>query len=198
MYKKRTYNKRRTYKKGSLKKYIKNVVQSEVETKKALINYTAEAIPTSGYNIELMTLGQGSASNQRIGDIVKLTSQHMRLVVKKNSSATNTIIRMLMVIPYDPSSTTFPLSNYSQAVDQDLYTVLYDTFITLTNDQPDKVIKIGKKYNRGKKSGINIHYDPSGLVNPPKKNNIQLHIISNEATNTPTFDGYIYSYYKDA
>lgn len=149
---------------------------------------------TSTSPILLFNPGQGTTDSDRVGDSIKITSIHARFQAEQNASATNTFMRVMLVIDQSPNGVQFAITDLLQSNSTDAFRnvdygsrfiVLMDKRFTLqSNSNTTKVWQ----YNKDKCS---YHMEFKGVVGTIvdiTKCAINLVAISSEATNTPLLD----------
>lgn len=171
---------------------LKGIINSEL---KRFTNNNSITPSTTGTIAHLSSIAQGSDVDGRDGNslLAKYISfNHQSLI---NASAVATVIRVIVFIDTEstggspptaaqllqsPNNTTSMLnSDYTQR-----FTVIFDDCIDLSIN--GNRIQNMKHYN-----SLNFHIKYTGTSGTNyDKNNIFLYHVSNEATNTPTFDYY--------
>jgi len=160
------YKKKRSAKVGkSVKKYVKRVLDSQVEDK--YIDSTINAL-TPSYTPTVGQLGlpfQGTGEDDRIGDKIKPTS----IVIEGNIQGPNTHVFRLVVFKWKPYSTPVAGDIFTSAFlstfnavnapyeykSRDMYQILYDKKFDISASGPN--IKSFRKVIRSKKlSPINF------------------------------------------
>jgi len=160
------YKKKRSAKVGkSVKKYVKRVLDSQVEDK--YIDSTITAL-TPSYTPTVGQLGlpfQGTGEDDRIGDKIKPTS----IVIEGNIQGPNTHVFRLVVFKWKPYSTPVAGDIFTSAFlgtfnavnapyeykSRDMYQILYDKKFDISASGPN--IKSFRKVIRSKKlSPINF------------------------------------------
>lgn len=150
----------------------------------------------------LNAIGQSDAVNGREGNKIRCKSIQMNFTVKKHASATNTVVRLLLLMSKDkdtaPTVTTIiDTVTGSERCLNPRADVGRKDFVTLKDwtcvFQANQEIKRLKYYKR---CSIPITWT-SSTSTAFKENALYLVALSNEATNTPTINGYSRLRYVD-
>lgn len=184
-----------------IRSLVKQELKRAIEPKRYSFTNTANTIgsPANGpYSNKIFAnIAQGVNSNQRVGHVLNASGFYAQYTFKHAGVGPVTqVLRVVLVAPYDDASSlaTDNLSTVS-VIDPDRYQVLYDRMFTLTQDtdSQNKRIIIKRKFKRM------VRYD-SAATAAPVKGNLQLYIVSEEATavNKPTINGHWIIHYRDA
>lgn len=203
-YRKRRYYKRRPYtfrkRRFNFAKSVKRIVQKQAETKFGLTTYSDETIDGTGatpVSTHLTAIGQGDNQNNREGNRITLTGIHGRIHFQRDASASSNSTTIRAVL-YHPKADAAELSttDITDSIDMDKYTVLMDRLIIIPDDRDAAYMDIRRKFNFGKRSGINVQYSGSSGANI-SKNALYLYMVSDETTYPPFGNGIIRTYFKD-
>ncbi len=157
---------------------------------------TAATIPDATGTIQQLTnINQGDTTNTRDGAQVKLTSIFIRGNIKQNASATQTVVRLMLVLDKQTNQTIYTLADLLQDVtasdsvlsvnnldNKHRFIVLWDRSFSLS-DSGRQVIafKFHKKLN------LKIRYDNTGNgIADLTSYSLSLVRLSDEATNVPS------------
>lgn len=153
------------------------------------------AIDNSANQItNLSNIAEGDTFATRSGRKIVATNLSIRALLSKHGSATLTAVRVIVLL--DKAALGLDASNYLNATTDvtsfrsvganvGRYKVLYDRLHLLDANRLFKEIKLNVNW----KEGLPIHYVDSTAADPIK-NSLQLMYLSNEATNTPTLEGW--------
>lgn len=209
-YQRRVYaGKRRTYRKfGKKRRYRKpdnfdiarqawkGVMQIKrminVEYKHHVVDDTGTAVTNNGANFDdLCVIPQGDGETNRDGVSIKPINFVMRYLMTQHASATNTLIRLVILRMKTENDTAptfadiFPATPLLKPKIQDKRfnsKILYDKYFTLCDT--GQAIRAG---TISLKLFGHINYDASDTTGDDKEaGGLYLLAISNEATNTPT------------
>lgn len=186
----------------AVRTFVQRKIQRNIETKFRLATYSGSNIPDSAstpINTLLNAVGQGDTQNARNGNQIFATGFYGKFVLAAGDS-TN-IVRVVMYIPKDSQYTFYSSPpGITSLIDQDKFTVLYDRYISLDTYNPQKVLTIARKWNRGSRRGIQCQYSGTGSTeSDPSKNPIYIYFVSDSsAVAHPTVTGNFRLYFKDA
>lgn len=198
----RKFYKKKSKKKNGLKKLIKNMINKNTETK-TVVNTTLGNVPlsTQGVNYPMMEVAQGVDQNQRIGNLIKVTSFRLKGILTGGTS--NAISRIIIYIPSNPNTMLPVTTTVYDPIDQDAFTILSDRLVT-TNANGQTLVPYNKVslFNRGQRNGLNVRFDGaqgSDLV----RNSLVVYFVSsvphaNPIAQKTSFIGYARYYFKDA
>ena len=144
------------------------------------------------------TLSQGDTDQTRDGNTVRWKSYYLKYFITQHASATQTQVRVMVLIDLKPagavpavsdiffdSSATDILVSQRNPVNSDRFLILYDRLHMMSS--------AGKNFDQGKfykKMSFKVKYSgTAGTVADLFDKNLISLVISNEATNTPTFTG---------
>ncbi len=171
----------------STARYLKGIVNAE---KKHSIISDSSGIDTSGTVTLLSSFAQGDDISARSGNSVKLRSIFTRFSVSQHASATETVVRIIMVQDKQQVTDAAPIvANVLNTVDVlsglalgllGRFKVLYDRSLTLSSaGRTAYAFKVFKHMNH--------HLRWNGSANTDvQKGHIYMILLSDEATNTPT------------
>jgi len=203
-YRRRRYRKKRggndyistAMKALSLAKYLKTLVN--VERKYVDVQGTT-SIGTTWSAILLNGVAEGDGENARDGNTIKAMSNLNRLQLKINGSATYSRVRV-MLVRYKPShGSTSPVvaqlfqdtADILSPLNKDYigdYKIYFDKIYTMSVNNDSANIQLNKFMK-----GLKFHTRYSGTSNASTSlsmNSLWLCLVSDEATNTPTYDLY--------
>lgn len=173
-------------------KRLKNMVNAEFKSVTAINNAT-HTPSTTPSRLLLNPLGRGDDIDQRHGRVVRARSVEIDGHVTINSSATNTRLRVVLLLDTHPDGVTptYPeVFNHATSVvavrnldNRRRFIILRDFLVQLNNSTRDMSrIKLYKQ--------LNFHqiFDDSnaGDITDIKHNALYLFLISDEATNAPS------------
>lgn len=169
--------------------YLKTLVN--VEKHSHDINGSGNVDNSTGQIILLNGVAIGDDNSTRTGSSILAKSFNTNLKLTFNNSASNTAIRLVIVMDTQSNGST-PIwtdvftgggttANYVHD-DSVRFKVLYDSIVQLSSSRPE----ISKRIYR--KLGMHIYYDGVGSTAATiVKNALWLFMFSDEATNTPAF-----------
>ncbi len=170
-----------------------------VEFKNHDVDHSATAIADGVGNIvQLTNIPQGDTTITRDGSNCKITSVYINLLLRINASATNTNVRVSLVHDKQTNQAIYATADLLSNVNnvnsivsplnldnQYRFHILYNKVFKITDSgQQTAVVKIYKKMQ------MKLRFDgntPS--IADLRSGSLSLLLISNEATNTPTFTG---------
>lgn len=182
----------------TLKKYIKNTIEKQLETKTVITNY-ANTIPDSGrtpLSNSIAGVAQGLTQSTRVGNSIRVTSMKCEWFFT-GADSTNSI-RVIIYIPKDPTAALSGLA-FNQAPDLDQFTILRDFFIC-TGGTGGNCKRLQKwiRFNRGMRSGLHMQYSGAASTDITK-NKLMIYMVSDSsAVSDPSVNGYVRVFYKDA
>lgn len=179
---------------------VQQRISSNLETKQRSISWDEVAVDAAGgapINWALTDIDQGDSQADRTGNQVWVTGYFARLAFAVGD--TTNLIRVVVYIPKDSDDSLSSGTDIHTNIDLDKFTVLYDKLVALNaNGDAVKVIQFKKKFNRGRRRGVNARYF-SGTGTDIAKNAIKLYVVSDSlAAPDPTISGGMRVYYKDA
>jgi len=203
-YRRRYYPKKKSYSLGSALSTAGKALTVAYGVKKLLnverkiLDNTINVAPsTSGLVINLTNCSQGDDYNNRQGDSILAKSIDLRYSVQMNASASFTTARCMLVRDNwqqgtDPTfsellenpTNTRSFLNHDQ---NGRFTILMDQKIVLLQSTEKSAFVSDKHFN------LNHHIKFTGTDNLDASNSaghLYLMVMSNEATNTPTFYGF--------
>jgi hypothetical protein len=165
-----------------------------IETKVINQSATSTAVNTTGIIPCLSQVAQGLDYTNRVGDSVKIQRLVFRARLYVNAVATTSIMRVLLVRDLDGYGTApttaavletvaasgAPLSQYNY-LNSDRFSVLYDTFVTLSTQNPSEVIAVDMPHE-----GHIKYLGTTAGATSDGKGSIYMVTVSDEASNTPT------------
>lgn len=173
-------------------KKLKNMVNAEFKSVTAIDN-TTHTPTTTPSRLLLNPLGRGDDINQRHGRVVRARSIEIDGHVTINSAATNTRLRVVLLLDTHPDGATPAYSDVFQHassvvairnLDNRRRFVILRDFLIQLNDSTRDMSRV-KLYRR-----LNFHqiFDDSnaGDITDIKHNALYLFLISDEATNSPS------------
>lgn len=180
-------------------KYLSGLVNSE----KFKLDTTVSVNPdnSSGSVIHLTGAASGDTDSSRTGNSIFVRSLYCRFRIDKHASATNTNVRILLVVNKQQVADTAPaITDVLESVDTTAplnnatvgrFSILWDrTFNVNSVSQPT--------YNTQLYKPMKLHCRYNGTAGTDiQKNGIYLLIFSNEATNTPAVNGLFRVSYHD-
>lgn len=174
-------------------KVVKKYVNVEYKNKDVSIGATPD---TSGVTELMSGLSMGDGEDQRDGDQIKLTSIRIKGAVAINSSANNSIARMMLICDRHCNGVLPGVTDILQSAtyydfpnrdNKRRFWIMWDKSWNLTTDGREIV---PFEYYRAFKKGLKVRYTgTAGTITGAKENNLFLLYISSEATNTPSIDG---------
>lgn len=213
-YRRRTYRRRRTawYNKKYSVAQLASKAMKGVRYLSGLVNsekfkhdqITAGSFNNNGNVIHLTNIGQGDDDGQRTGNSIFVRGVSIRGTLSKNSSSTDSRVRLMLVIDKQQVGDTNPavsdildstgtsLSVYSFLNDTTVgrFTILKSRMYALTEDTP--TINVNWHFN------LRHHVRYNGpLASDVQRGGIYLVGISNEATNAVSFARAIRVSYHD-
>lgn len=161
------------------------------------------SVTTTAQTILLFAPIQGTTDSTRVGDSVKITNIQARFQAQINPSATNTFLRVMLVIDHSPNGAQFSITDLLASSSTDSFrnvdygnrfTVLMDKRMVLTSvNNPIEVFDYYKD-----KLQYHIEFGSnSGTITSLHKGAINLVVVSSEATNAPALDHKIRFRYID-
>lgn len=170
-----------------------------LNTETKAINNSGSVTPsdTTGSVLHMTAIAEGTASNQRSGRFIRSRYITSRLHLKMHSSATQTLVRVVIIKSSDenaPSTSSFFTSQSALStinlLYSDRYQILYDNLVNLDTYNPTAVLNIF----RSPRHKIKFN----GTASTDYENGqMWMIMISNEATNTPTVSYYNRFSYND-
>lgn len=161
---------------------------------------------TAGSILYLSNMAQGDTEITRNGNSILPKGLTVRFHCQRNTSATQTALRLLCVVDRECDSTEPTLTEVLAVADiqsfrnRDMkgrFGVLYDKTIILDSQRPDRLLSFHKDFNQPqkipnpKRKWFHIYYDgATAAITDMRKNNIFLFALSDEETNTPTVTVY--------
>lgn len=161
-----------------------------VEYKKFDTNISA-AISTAGVTYNLVNMAQGDTDNLRNGNSIKLTSLQYKLLLRQNTSAISTSLRIVIVKDNQQVADTAPGFNaVFESTDPTIsflnnetvgrFSIVHDRTHLLSNG--DNFIRMEKWF---KTLNSHVRYNGSAATDL-QKGCYYLMLISDESTNTPS------------
>lgn len=172
---------------------LKNLVNAEAKFLDTSINVS---VSSSGTVQPLSLIGQGTTDITRVGNSILCKDITAKYIVSQNASATNTSVRWVLFLDKQNANGTAPTMTdllQSAGVTQpmnrdnaDRFVILRTGIIDLSiNGTRQRHIQIYKDLSR-----LHIKYDGTDATQASAaEHQLYLGLISNEATNTPTFGG---------
>lgn len=160
------------------------------------LDTTVSATPTSGTPLvysAFTSCQQGDTNSTRNGNSVKFTSIYMRGVLTLNAAATSTRVRAVWVIDKNPEGAgmswtdLYTTAQINALIAPDVapgrFRILSDRVYTVNTNKPEIQINqlISKRPFHTKYNGN------AGTVADVTRDNLNLLLVSDEATNSPTF-----------
>lgn len=180
-----------------VKKIVNQSMQSDKETYHKEFAWNQVSIQDSArtpLTVGLNEIASGSGPTQRNGNQLRVTGIYSKFALQ-HYDATN-LIRVMLVIPKDPSITTLTGIGLFSNLDIDQYTVLYDHLYNISQHS-NKVVTIKRKFNKGRFRGIETQYFGSGATDFAK-NRMLLYMVSDStAIGDPTVTGTLRLFYHD-
>lgn len=197
---------RRKYRRGGLKKMVKRVIDSRLETKYVDLDIGGTA-STSGIHFvnfnSPTAITQGTGNNQRIGNRIKLLG--FRYQIEANAGDNFNVCRLMFLHRFSGASlgaNPVAITALLGPVNTDAFRVLRDYLTELryvpVNGAVDASVPQSKFYKGYIKFPKIIEYTP-GASDPTRGGmvGLQFHSDSTLAPN-PGIGGYVRLYYKDA
>lgn len=141
---------------------------------------------------QLTNIAQGDTDTTRDGNSIKLASIYIQGFATINALATNTIIRLLLVLDKQTNQAIYTAGDLllSDSVTSPnnidngrRFKILWEHRMILSQDRPMAQFKLYKKLN------MHIRYDSTGTnIQQLTQNSLSLARISNEGTNVPSMD----------
>lgn len=181
----------------SLKKTIKNVVNSMSETKTIVSNYASTSIQDQArapINTDILSCATGDTQSTRTGNAITVTGLYGDFFF--NAADVTNSIRVLLYVPHNPTDDM--AIQFNQAPDLDRFTVLRDMLVTVSTQGPAVVRrKIKVSFKKGNRKGLTCRWHDTTATGF-SKNPIRLYMVSDStAVTDPSVSGYIRAYYKD-
>ena len=190
---------RRTRRKGGLKKLIKKMIAKAVETK--TYGYTLDtAISTTGVNYDISSNTQGIDQNDRIGNVYTLTSFRYKACYFHNQASVDNsqLVRVVLYLPKNVDDLISTGTAVTDAIDQDRYNILSDRLVPFSrNGQPARLFHLFKPFNRGMRKGMHIRFSGPAATDF-EQNRLMLYMVSTSGADTPSVKGWWRAYFKDA
>lgn len=178
-------------------KYLKGLVNSELFSLDATSTGTVSNI---GSMTHITAIAQGDGVNGRTGNSILAKSVYIKMQLTKDSAATNTRVRLVLVRDnqqisdtapsianiYGSASTIAPIQSGAFG----RFTILYDKTFNLTADNPQVNTRVFQKLNH------HVRYNGTADTDQ-QKNAIYWIQMSNEATNVPDYERVIRFRYHD-
>lgn len=176
-------------------RYLRNkFLLSKPELKRHYDQYTENTINTTPAIQNLNIIDQGNAVTQRLGNQIKIMAHYFNALFSINASATNTKIRLMIVLDKQVNESTMTIGDLLRDTSADdvlvssmeldnsqRFRILFDQLIVLSQEFPSKSIKYYKKHN------LPIKYDANtSAVADQTSKALYMIVFSNESTNTPT------------
>lgn len=192
------YQRKNYRNKQTLGQKINKQIFNNIETKFRQLIETS-TYNTTGQTYLLNDIEQGDSQTQRDGNRVKARSYYLSLLLTANptlASSTYSLSRVIIYHKKNASSSSIAM-NYKGVVDQDLYTVHYDSgIIGLTGDKPIFKRILKKRFYNNKITGMNIQYfGTTGTAISEKP--IYIYVVNNADGTPPTLDITGKFYFKD-
>lgn len=188
-------------------KQVKRVMLSDSETKHTSYITTASPIGTfaSGNWVsqELTLIAQGSGTNQRVGQEIRVKSLEVRyaMCLPVASALPALLFRVIICYPKRDSDDNPGVApnaiNYNDPVDPDLWTVLYDRKMSISTAGPGtKDIIFNKRF---KGLGRKVDYTGAGSADVSRPR-LFIHFVGDSGTigSQPILDGFTRIWYKDS
>lgn len=177
----------------AMAKYLKTLVNVEIKNHDS--EATATARSTTPTIVNLTSIAQGDTTITRDGSQCKIIEIDLRYFVNQNASATNTQLRVILVVDKQTNQAIYTaddLLDESSAGDAIVspfnldnkrrFTILYDRVHTYSATG-----KTNSYHKYKKKCGYMIRYDAAAAaITSNTENSLSLFFVSSEATNTPT------------
>jgi len=201
-YRRRGYGRRRRYSRKSsswgntawnlAKKAATGVVKYYLNPEYKFLDWTDTTVsPSTTPEVygDPSWLATGTSETARTGNTVKFTSLQMHFSMQKHASATNTLLRLVLVSDISSNGTApawtdvFESASTTAFINKDYgrrFHILYDRTVTLDANYPQKVIKFYKKLQHHVKYIGTTAADAS-----LGQGAIYFMTMSNENTNTP-------------
>lgn len=195
-------------KRVSFNKRVRNVINKTTETKKidwfhnatdagsrGLSSAAAEPVTTTVKTWELTDIAVGDGMS-RDGNELYLRSIGGRFSIENNAAGPACqYIRFVLYRPKNVDSLLTTLT-YKSIIDDDAYDVYFDKLIAVDAEHDCKIVKLGKRFWNKVIPGLKVEY-LTNTTGDIIKNAVCLAIVSNEATNAPTIEGYLRVFFKD-
>lgn len=172
------------------------------ETKVNFVNTWQVTMPITGSTNSIVAIGQGSTSGNRIGLETKAQGVTMRYNIQRNSSATLSLARVILVVDRQQIPDTAPsladvvqdpsyLTSLPSHVEKGRFRILYDRIHCLTGSNDKQQGYINKKLN------FNVNYNGVSAGNY-QKNGIYLMLQSDQSVYVPLISYSLRYDYTDA
>lgn len=174
-----------------------------VEKKKADFENSGTISTTAGNPLNPTNIGQGDTDQTRDGNSILVNGLLLKSTFTKNASATASRVRILIVLDKQQTPDTAP--SYTDIIDPTFtdqilaplnnetvgrYTVLMNRVITLDSNKPKRTMQ---KYFR-----LNHHVRYNGTASSDvQKGGLWVLIVSDEATNAPSYTVQSRTYFYD-
>lgn len=192
----------------SFNKRVRNVINNTTETKKidwfhsasdaatrGSSSDAAETVTTTVKTWELTDIAVGDGMS-RDGNELYLRSIGGRFSVETNAAGGDCqYVRFVLYRPKNVDSLLTTLT-YKSIIDDDAYEVYFDKLVAVDTQRDCKIIKLGKRFWNSVIPGLKIEY-LTNTTGDVIKNAVCLAIVSNEATNGPSIEGFLRVFFKD-
>lgn len=175
---------------------VRDVINDTSETKRKAADITPTSITTTVITHELTDIDQGDGVAQRDGHQIYTRSYAGRFVVQQGASATGCqYVRFVLYTPKNIDSLETTMT-YVDRIDPDDFIIYWDKLVKVDDNNPCKIVKLGKKWWSKKIPGLLTQYSSSTAGDLIRKN-VCLAIVSSTDTNPPTYSGYHTLFFKD-
>lgn len=184
------------------KEYVKKVVAKNIELKHYTQSFSAEAVSTSGFLINLGNMPQGVQDYERIGNKIRCHKIMGRMIAKPSFGDGNNEWRWSLVRQREPVVIgDFP--NFNQPFDYDKFEVIIDEMAVLhaTNDgggtAGDGINGLQMKIDLSCYNKL-TRFDSSSAGDVINGGYFIYMISDSSAINHPGFTGYVTLHFRDA
>lgn len=182
---------------GALAPTLPLLLGLNTETKAINNSSSVTVNDTTGQVLHMTAIAEGTASNQRSGRFIRSRYITSRLHLKMHASATQTLVRVVIIISSDENAPTtssfFTSQNALSTINllySDRYRIIYDNLVNLDTYNPTAALNIFRKPRQRIKF--------NGTASTDYENGqMWMLLLSNEATNTPTVAYYNRFSYND-
>lgn len=189
----KSYTNRKLYQLGRSVQYLKKVIN--VEYKRSLDAGTVNP-STTGDIRQMCDVAQGDSFDARDGNSVKWVHANMKGFVTKHTSATQTTVRIMLLLDKQPNGA---LPTLAQVLDNTYsfeptlrplnvnfgsrFVLLASKMLTVDTNMPRRQFKWFKKISHHTK-----YNGATSAITDVNTNSLVMVSVSSEATNTPTID----------
>lgn len=182
--------------------YLRRFINTEV-------HYSDVAVAAAGTSttptFNLLNGSQtGDGASNRSGISIKLNRCDLRYILTNNATAVTTFTRIMVIRDNQPNAAIFAIGDLLNATtmvspytvsNQMRFVVMYDEVIALSTAGPANSAQVSSPI------GCNFHVEyntgNAGTIADINTNSLYLVYFSNQATDTPTFQAYVRTWFVD-